>query len=72
MGIFADGVAVRTPGHLTYSIVRDTVDEILVVGNDAICASIKDVFDDTRAIVEPAGALSAHTITLIPAWARVK
>jgi len=57
IGIFVDGVAVRTVGRYTFSIVRNTVDEILRVDNDEICAAIKDVFDDTRAIVEPAGAL---------------
>ena len=58
IGIFVDGVAVRTVGHYTFPIVQHTVDEIVLVGNDAICAAIKDVFDDTRAIVEPAGALA--------------
>ena len=58
VGIFVDGVAVRTVGRYTFPIVRDTVDEILLVDNDEICAAIKDVFDDTRAIVEPAGALA--------------
>jgi len=58
VGIFADGVAVREPGVYTFPIVRDYVDQIVLVGNDAICAAIKDVFDDTRAIVEPAGALA--------------
>jgi threonine dehydratase len=58
VGIFADGVAVREPGRYTFPIVRDNVDEIVLVGNDEICAGIKDVFDDTRAIVEPAGALA--------------
>jgi threonine dehydratase len=58
IGIFVDGVAVRTTGHYTFPIVQKTVDEIILVDNDAICAAIKDVFDDTRAIVEPAGALA--------------
>jgi len=58
IGIFVDGVAVRTVGRYTFPIVRNTVDEILRVDNDEICAAIKDVFDDTRAIVEPAGALA--------------
>jgi threonine dehydratase len=58
IGIFVDGVAVRTVGRYTFPIVQHTVDEIVLVGNDAICAAIKDVFDDTRAIVEPAGALA--------------
>ena len=58
IGIFVDGVAVRTTGRYTFPIVQKTVDEIVLVDNDAICAAIKDVFDDTRAIVEPAGALA--------------
>ena len=56
--MFADGVAVREVGELTFPIVQQTVDEIVRVGNDEICAAIKDVFDDTRAIMEPAGALA--------------
>ncbi|MEK8089875.1 threonine ammonia-lyase, biosynthetic [Thermithiobacillus plumbiphilus] len=58
VGIFADGVAVREVGKHTFKIVRETVDEIIRVSNDEICAAIKDVFDDTRAIMEPAGALA--------------
>jgi threonine dehydratase len=59
VGIFADGVAVREVGELTFDIARATVDEIVRVSNDEICAAIKDVFDDTRSIMEPAGALGA-------------
>jgi threonine dehydratase len=55
--IFADGVAVREVGTLTFPIVQTTVDEIVRVSNDEICAAIKDIFDDTRSIMEPAGAL---------------
>ncbi len=58
VGLFADGVAVRQVGKRTFPIVQATVDEILLVSNDEICAAIKDVFDDTRTIVEPAGALA--------------
>ena len=58
VGLFADGVAVRKVGSVTFPIVAATVDEIILVGNDEICAAIKDVFDDTRAIVEPSGALA--------------
>src|SRR5215510_98396 len=57
-GLFADGVAVRQVGRLTLPIVQSTVSEIVTVDNDAICAAIKDIFDDTRTIVEPAGALA--------------
>jgi len=56
--IFADGVAVREVGTLTFPIVQTTVDEIVRVSNDEICAAIKDIFDDTRTIMEPAGALA--------------
>jgi threonine dehydratase len=58
VGIFADGVAVREVGELTFPIVQSTVDEIVRVSNDEICAAIKDIFDDTRSIMEPAGALA--------------
>jgi threonine dehydratase len=59
VGIFADGVAVREVGEVTFPIAQATVDEIVRVTNDEICAAIKDVFDDTRTVMEPAGALSA-------------
>ena len=58
VGIFADGVAVREVGALTFPIVQATVDEVIRVSNDEICAAIKEVFDDTRSLMEPAGALS--------------
>ena len=58
VGIFADGVAVREVGALTFPIVQASVDEVIRVSNDEICAAIKDVFDDTRSLMEPAGALS--------------
>ena len=58
VGIFADGVAVREVGERTFAIARETVDEVVRVTNDEICAAIKDVFDDTRSVMEPAGALS--------------
>jgi threonine dehydratase len=58
VGIFADGVAVREVGQLTFPIVQATVEEIVRVSNDEICAAIKDIFDDTRSIMEPAGALA--------------
>lgn len=58
VGLFADGVAVRHVGKETFRLCREFVDEILLVDSDAICAAIKDVFEDTRAILEPSGALS--------------
>ncbi len=57
VGIFADGVAVKQVGEHTFDLTRRFVDEIVLVDTDEICAAIKDIFDDTRAIVEPAGAL---------------
>ena len=57
-GLFADGVAVKRPGAETFRLARKYVDEVLRVDNDAICAAIKDVFEDTRSILEPAGALA--------------
>ena len=63
VGIFADGVAVREVGELTFAVARETVDEVVRVTNDEICAAIKDVFDDTRSILEPAGALGVAGLT---------
>jgi len=58
VGIFADGVAVRQVGEEPFRIARQCVDEVVLVSTDEICAAIKDIFDDTRSIAEPAGALS--------------
>jgi threonine dehydratase len=58
VGIFADGVAVRQAGEETFRIAREAVDEVILVTTDEICAAIKDIFDDTRSITEPAGALA--------------
>ncbi len=58
VGLFSDGTAVREVGQHTFKLVRDHVDDIVLVDTDAICAAIKDVFQDTRSILEPAGALS--------------
>ncbi len=58
VGIFADGVAVREVGAQTFDIALKTVDEVIRVSNDEMCAAIKDIFDDTRSIMEPAGALA--------------
>jgi len=57
VGIFADGTAVAQIGKETFRILKDTVDEVITVSIDEICASIKDTFEDTRSICEPAGAL---------------
>jgi threonine dehydratase len=66
VGIFADGVAVREVGALTFALAQRTVDETITVSNDEICAAIKDIFDDTRAVMEPAGALA---VAGLRAWA---
>ncbi len=58
VGIFADGVAVRQIGEKTFEIAKHLIDEVLLVTTDEICAGIKDIFDETRTLVEPAGALS--------------
>jgi threonine dehydratase len=58
VGLFADGAAVKQVGRETFRLAQQYVDEMIVVDNDAICAAIKDVFEDTRSILEPAGALS--------------
>ncbi len=58
VGLFADGTAVRQVGREPFRLVRQYVDEMLLVNHDEICAAIKDTFEDTRAIVEPAGALA--------------
>jgi len=58
VGLFADGVAVRRVGEETLGLVQRYVDEILLVNNDEICAAIQDIFEDTRSISEPAGALA--------------
>ena len=64
VGIFADGVAVRRVADLTYRICREVLDEIVLVDTDAICAAIKDVYEDTRVVDEPAGALAVAGMKL--------
>jgi threonine dehydratase len=58
VGLFADGAAVKVVGEETFRLCNEVVDEIIQVTTDETCAAIKDVFDDTRSIVEPAGALA--------------
>jgi threonine dehydratase len=62
VGIFADGVAVRRVGEETFRLCREHVDEIVLVDTDEICAGIQDIFEDTRSIVEPSGALAVAGI----------
>ena len=58
VGLFVDGVAVKQVGKIPFSIIREWVDEVVTVSVDEICASVKDIFEETRSLVEPAGALS--------------
>ncbi len=58
VSLFADGVAVKRIGEETFRLCRDYLDEVITVSNDEICAALKDIFEDTRAIAEPSGALS--------------
>ncbi|SDX40324.1 threonine dehydratase [Allochromatium warmingii] len=58
VGLFADGVAVRVIGTETFRVAQARVDAVVLVSTDEICAAIKDIFDDTRGIAEPAGALA--------------
>jgi threonine dehydratase len=62
VGLFADGAAVKQVGEHTFALCQHYVDEMIVVDNDAICAAIKDVYEDTRSILEPAGALATAGI----------
>ncbi len=67
VGLFADGVAVRRVGDETFRLCRDLLDEIVLVDTDAICAAVKDIFDDVRAIAEPSGAVALAGLKI---WAR--
>ncbi len=58
VGLFCDGVAVRRAGTETFRLCRDLLDEIVTVDTDAVCAAVKDIFDDSRAVAEPSGALA--------------
>lgn len=62
VGIFADGVAVKTIGTESFRLCQQYLDDVITVSNDEICTAIKDIFDDTRVIAEPAGALSVAAI----------
>lgn len=66
VGLFADGVAVRRAGDHTFRLCRELLDDIVLVDTDAICAAVKDVFEDTRAAPEPSGALA---LAGLKAWA---
>jgi len=58
VGLFSDGTAVKLVGEETFRLARQYVDDIIIVDTDAVCTAIKDIFQDTRSIVEPAGALA--------------
>ncbi|MBI5334064.1 MAG: threonine ammonia-lyase, biosynthetic [Burkholderiales bacterium] len=62
VGLFSDGTAVKTVGSETLRLARELVDDYVVVDTDAVCAAIKDIYTDTRAVVEPAGALGVAAI----------
>jgi threonine dehydratase len=66
VGLFADGVAVKEVGKETFRLCRQFVDEMVLADTDAMCAAIKDVFEDTRVVLEPAGALA---VAGAKAWA---
>ena len=72
VGIFADGVAVKQVGEETFRLCQQYVDEVIRVSNDAICAAIKDVFEDTRSILEPAGALGVAGLKVWAAREKAK
>ncbi|MCV2503731.1 MAG: threonine ammonia-lyase, biosynthetic, partial [Neisseriaceae bacterium] len=57
VGLFADGTAVKEVGKITYQICKDLLDDIILVDTDAVCSAIKDIFNETRSIIEPSGAL---------------
>jgi threonine dehydratase len=72
VGIFADGVAVRQVGEETFRLCREYVDEMVIVSNDEICAAIKDIFEDCRSVLEPAGALAYAGLKNYAARKRLK
>ena len=72
VGLFADGVAVKQVGQETFRLCRALVDEVVLVDTDATCAAIKDVFEDTRSILEPAGALAVAGAKLVAARDKLK
>ena len=63
VGLFADGTAVKLVGEETFRMCRDLLDDIITVDTDAVCSALKDIFDDTRSICEPSGALALAAIT---------
>ncbi len=72
VGLFSDGTAVKLVGEETFRITRELVDDIVLVDTDAVCAAIKDVFQDTRCVLEPAGALGVAAIKQYVAQHKLK
>jgi threonine dehydratase len=72
VGLFSDGTAVKRVGEETFRIARELVDDYVVVDTDAVCAAIKDVFQDTRSILEPAGAMGVAAIKQYAAARKAK
>ncbi|MEK8045459.1 threonine ammonia-lyase, biosynthetic [Ideonella margarita] len=72
VGLFADGTAVKLVGEETFRLARELVDDYVVVDTDAVCAAIKDVFQDTRSIVEPSGAMGVAAIKQYAAEHKLK
>lgn len=72
VGLFADGVAVSQIGEHTFDVCRHYVDEVITVSSDEVCAAMKDIYDDTRSITEPSGALAVAGIKKYVARAGVK
>jgi threonine dehydratase len=72
VGLFSDGTAVKLVGEETFRLTRALVDDFVVVDTDAVCAAIKDVFQDTRSILEPAGALGVAAVKQYVAERRIK
>ena len=72
VGLFSDGTAVKLVGAETFRVSKELVDDYITVDTDAVCAAIKDIFTDTRSIVEPAGALSVAAIKQYVAKHKVK
>ncbi|MFZ4285990.1 threonine ammonia-lyase, biosynthetic [Variovorax sp. HJSM1_2] len=72
VGLFADGTAVKLVGEETFRVARHLVDDYVTVDTDAVCAAIKDIFVDTRSIVEPSGALAVAAIKQYAATHKTK
>ncbi|HEY5994707.1 MAG TPA: threonine ammonia-lyase, biosynthetic [Gallionellaceae bacterium] len=72
VGLFSDGTAVKLAGEETFRVCKQYVDEVVLVDTDAVCAAIKDVFQDTRSILEPAGALAVAGAKLYAAREKLK